>query len=59
MSQSMIYLIPFKHIMLEVSSIFGIQCDLYNSYTTTVEVNKGAIILEKNQNINLEQNIFP
>ena len=35
--QSMRDLIPFRYIMLEVSSVFWIECDLYNSYTTTFE----------------------
>ena len=33
--------------MLELSSVFGIKFDSYNSYTTTFEYNKGAIELEK------------
>ena len=40
-------LIPLKNIMLEVSGVFGMKCDLYNSYTTTFEDNKGAIKLSK------------
>ena len=47
MSQSMRYLIPLRYIMLEVSSIFGMKCDSWNSYTTTFEDNKGAIELAK------------
>ena len=45
LSQSMRYLIPLRHIMLEVSSVFGMKCDSCNSYTTTFEDNKGAIEL--------------
>ena len=41
------YFIPLRHIMLEVSSIFGMKCDSCNSYTTTFEDNKGAIELAK------------
>ena len=47
MSQSMIDLIQLRHIMLEVSSVFGIKCHSCNSYTTTFEGNKGATELEK------------
>ena len=47
LSQSMRYLIPSRHIMLAVSSVFGMKCDLCNSYTTIFEENKGAIGLEK------------
>ena len=47
LSQSMIDLIPFIHIMLEVSSVFGMTCDWCNSYTTTFEDNKVAIDLAK------------
>ena len=43
LSQSMIYLIPLRNIMVEVSSVLGMKCDLCNSYTTTLEDNKGAI----------------
>ena len=43
LSQSMRYFIPLRHIMLEVSSVFGMKFDLCNSYTTTFEDNKGAI----------------
>ena len=43
MSQSMRDLIPLRHIMLEVSSVFGMKCDSCNSYTTTFKENKGAI----------------
>ena len=59
LSQSMRNLITFIHIMLEVSSVFGMKCDLYNPYNTTFEDNKGAIDQQKNQNTNLEQKIFP
>ena len=38
--QSMRFLIPLRHNMLEVSSVFGIKCDLCNSYTTKFEENK-------------------
>ena len=37
------YLISLRHIMLELSIIFGMKCDWCNSYTTTFEDNKGAI----------------
>ena len=47
MSQSMIDLIPLRHIMLENSIVFGIKCDSCNSYTTNFEDNKGAIELAK------------
>ena len=47
LSQSMRDLIPLRHIMLEVSSVFGMKCDSCNSYTTTFEDNKGAIELAK------------
>ena len=43
LSKSMRDLIPLLHIMLEVSSLFGMRCDSCNSYTTTFEDNKGAI----------------
>ena len=43
LSQSMRDLIPLRHIVLEVSIVFGIKCDLCNSYTTTFEYNKGEI----------------
>ena len=43
LSQSMRDLIPLRHIMLEVSSLFGMKCDSCNSYTTTFEDNKGEI----------------
>ena len=46
-SQSMRYLIPLRHIMSEVSDVFGMKCDLCNSYTTIFEENKGAIGLAK------------
>ena len=51
-------LIPLRQIMLDVSSVLRIKCDSCNSYTTTFEDNKGAIE-QKNQNTDLEQNIFP
>ena len=47
LSQSMRNLITFIYIMLEVSSVFGIKCDLYNPYNTSFEDNKGAIELAK------------
>ena len=47
MSQSMRYLNPLIHIMLEVSSVFGMKRDSCNSYTPTFEDNKGAIGLAK------------
>ena len=40
-------LIPFRHIMLEVSSICGMKCDSCNSYNTTFEDNIGEIELLK------------
>ena len=43
LSKSMRDLIPLLHIMLEVSSLFGMRCYSCNSYTTTFEDNKGAI----------------
>ena len=45
--QSMRGLIPLRHIMLEVSSVFGMKCDSWNSYTTTFEDNKEEIYLSK------------
>ena len=39
--------IPLRHIMLELSSIFGMKCDSCNSYTTTFEDSKGEIELAK------------
>ena len=45
--QSMRYYIPLRLIMLEVSSVFGIKCDSYNSYTSNFENNKGEIELAK------------
>ena len=47
LSQSMRYYIPLRHIMLEVSSVFGMKCDSCQSYTATFEDNKGAIELAK------------
>ena len=47
LSKSMRNLIPLRHIMLEVSSIFWIKCDSCNSYTTTFEYNNGEIQLTK------------
>ena len=47
LSQSMRYFIPLRHIILEVSSVFGMKCNLCNSYITTFEDNKGAIELSK------------
>ena len=47
MSQSMIDLIPLRHIILEVLSVLGMKCDMCNAYTTTFENNKGAIYLAK------------
>ena len=47
LSQSMRDFIPLRHIILEVSSVFGIRCDSWNSYTTTFEDNKGEIELAK------------
>ena len=57
--QSMRYLIPLRHIMLEVSSIFGMKFDSCNSYTTTFEDNKGAIKLAKEPKYRSQTNIFP
>ena len=45
--QSMIDLIPLRHIMLEVSSVFGMKYYSCNSYTTSFEDNKGSIGLAK------------
>ena len=47
LTQILRYLIPLRHIMLEVSSLFGMKCDSCNSYTTTFEDNKGEIELAK------------
>ena len=47
LSQRMRDLIPLRHIMLDVLSVFGMKCDLCNTYTTTFEDNKGAIELSK------------
>ena len=47
LSQSMRYFIPLRKIMLEVSSVFGMKCDLCNSYTVTFEDDNGAIELVK------------
>ena len=41
--QSMRYLIPLRRILLEVSCVFWIKFDSYNSYTTTFEYNEGEI----------------
>ena len=49
MSQSMRDLIPLRHIVLEVSIVFGIKCDLCNSYTTIFDDNEVAIELAKEQ----------
>ena len=43
LSQIMRDLIPLRYIMLELSSVFGMKCDLYKSYTTAFEYNKGEI----------------
>ena len=43
LSQSMRNLIQLRHIMLDISSVFGMKCDPCNSYTTTFEDNKRAI----------------
>ena len=53
------HLIPLRHIMLEVSSAFGMKCDSCNSYTTTFEYNKVAIELEKEPKYRPQKNIFP
>ena len=45
LSQSMRDLIPLRHIILELSSVFGMKYDLCNSCTKTFEYNKGAIDL--------------
>ena len=58
MSQRMRDLIPFRHIILEVSCVFGMKYDSCNSYTTTFENNKVAIELENIQNTDLEQKSF-
>ena len=47
LSQSMRDLIPLRRIMLDVASVFGMECNSCNSYTTTFEDNKGAIELAK------------
>ena len=47
LSQSMRYLITLIHDMFKVSSVFGMKCDLCNSYTTTFEDNKEAIEFAK------------
>ena len=47
LSQSTRDLILLRHIMLEVSGVFGMKCDSCNSYTTTFENNKGEIELAK------------
>ena len=47
LSQSMRDLIPLRQIMLDVASVFGMECNSYNSYTTTFEDNKGSIELAK------------
>ena len=36
-----------RHIILEVSGLFGIKCDSCNSYTTTFKDNKGSIEFTK------------
>ena len=36
-------LISLRQIMLDVSSVFGMKCDLCNLYTTTFEDSKGDI----------------
>ena len=57
MSKSMKYLIPLRHIMLEVSSVCGMKCDSCNSYTTTFEEMKGATELTKNKNTDLKNHL--
>ena len=47
LSQIMRDLIPLRHIMLEVSSVFGMKFDSCNSCTTTFKDNKGEIELAK------------
>ena len=47
LSQNMRDLIPLRHIMLDISSVFGMKCDSCNSYTKSFEDNKGAIELAK------------
>ena len=47
LSQSMRDLIPLRHIMLEVSSVFGMKCDQSNSFKTTFEDNTGEIEFAK------------
>ena len=47
LSQNMIDLIPLRNIRLEVSGVFGMNCDLCNSYTATFVDNKGSIQLAK------------
>ena len=58
-SQNIRYLIPLIHIMLKVSSIFRMKCDSCNSYTTTVEDNKGANELAKEPKYRPRKKIFP
>ena len=47
LSQSMRYLIPLRHSMLELSTVYGMKFDSYNSYNTTCEDNKVSIELAK------------
>ena len=47
LSQSMRNLITLKQVISYLLSVFGTKCDSCNSYTKTVEDNKGAIELSK------------
>ena len=50
LGQSMRDLIPLRHIMLDVSSVFGTKYGSCNLYTTTFEDNKGVIELVREPN---------
>ena len=58
LSQSMSDYIILRHIMLEVSSVLGMKCNLCNSYTTTFEENKGTIRFCKRTKIQTSYKIF-
>ena len=47
MGQILRDLIPLRKTTLDLSSVFGMKFDSYNSYTTTFDDNKGAIELSK------------
>ena len=57
--QSMRYLIPLKYVILELSSVFRMKCDSFNSYTTTFEDNKGATELAEEPKYKPRTKIFP